>query len=47
MLARGFSSPQSFRHILAGLFRYIETNIHTLFSLEMVGVVELLSGDLK
>jgi hypothetical protein len=31
----------------AELDRYIETNIHTLFSLEMVGVVELLSGDLK
>ena len=31
----------------AELDRYIETNIDTLFSLEMVGVVELLSGDLK
>jgi hypothetical protein len=31
----------------AELDRYIEANINTLFSLEMVGVVELLSGDLK
>ena len=31
----------------AELDRYIETNINTLFSLEAVGIVELISGELK
>jgi hypothetical protein len=31
----------------AELDRYIETNIDTLFSLEAVGIVELISGELK
>ena len=35
------------REIVTELDRYIETNIDTLFSLEAVGIVELLSGELK